>query len=84
MASFTYYTVKFPAKRQQTRAPNIKAIAFSPPQAIEQQDALIDIELPTPQAMDRDGLVKVHAALVNPVNTKIRALSHLSKGNTKY
>jgi NADPH:quinone reductase-like Zn-dependent oxidoreductase len=83
VASFTYYTVKFPAKRQQTRAPNIKAIAFSPPQAIEQQDALIDIELPTPQAMDRDRLVKVHAILVNPVDTKIRASISPEQGQHK-
>ena len=47
VASLTYYALKFLAKRQQTRAPNMKTIAFLYPQAIEQQDALIDIELPT-------------------------------------
>lgn len=50
----------------------MKAIGYLTPQSIEQSDALIDIEVPTPKASGRDLLVKVHAISVNPVDVKIR------------
>ncbi|MDN4501122.1 zinc-binding alcohol dehydrogenase family protein [Alteromonadaceae bacterium BrNp21-10] len=51
----------------------MKAIGYLQPQTIDQQDALMDIELPMPQASGRDILVKVQAVSVNPVDVKIRA-----------
>lgn len=51
----------------------MKAIGYLQPQAIDHKDALIDIDLTTPDAKGRDLLVKVHAVSVNPVDTKIRA-----------
>ncbi len=51
----------------------MKAIGYLQASPIDHSDALVDIELPTPQASGRDLLVKVKAVSVNPVDTKIRA-----------
>ena len=51
----------------------MKAVGYLEAQPIDQTDSLLDVELPTPKAEDRDLLVKVHAVSVNPVDTKIRA-----------
>jgi zinc-binding alcohol dehydrogenase family protein len=51
----------------------MKAIGYLAPKSIDQDDALIDIALPMPQATGRDLLVKVLAISVNPVDVKIRA-----------
>jgi len=51
----------------------MKAIAFAQSLPISHADALIDIELPTPQPGEHDLLVRVHAISVNPVDTKVRA-----------
>ncbi len=51
----------------------MKAIGYLQPQAIEQNDALIDIELPIPEAIGLDLLVKIQAVSVNPADTKVRA-----------
>lgn len=61
----------------------MKAIGYLKPQAIDQKDALIDIQLPTPKAKARDLLVKVHAVSVNPVDTKIRAAAAPEAGQHK-
>ncbi len=61
----------------------MKAIGYSHPQPIEQNDALIDIELPTPQAKGRDILVKVQAVSVNPVDTKVRISASPEAGEYK-
>ncbi len=50
----------------------MKAIGYLTPQTIDQQDSLIDIELPKPQVTGRDLLIKVQAVSVNPVDTKVR------------
>ena len=50
----------------------MKAVGYLKALPIEQDDALIDIELPTPEARENDLLVKVKAISVNPVDTKIR------------
>ena len=50
----------------------MKAIAFAQSLPISHADALIDIELPTPQPGEHDLLVRVHAISVNPVDTKVR------------
>lgn len=51
----------------------MKAIAYYHNGAIGRADALLDVELPAPQALGRDLLVEVRAISVNPVDTKIRA-----------
>jgi zinc-binding alcohol dehydrogenase family protein len=51
----------------------MKAIAYRHNLPITDADALIDVELPAPQARGRDLLVEVRAISVNPVDTKIRA-----------
>ncbi|KEI72144.1 zinc-binding alcohol dehydrogenase family protein [Endozoicomonas elysicola] len=51
----------------------MKAIGYLQPKTIDQQDALMDIDLPMPQVSNRDLMVKVKAISVNPVDTKIRA-----------
>ena len=50
----------------------MKAVGYLKSLPIDQQDSLIDIEIPTPEATGRDILVKVAAISVNPVDTKIR------------
>ena len=51
----------------------MKAIAYRKSLAVTDADALIDIELPAPQALGHDLLVEVKAISVNPVDVKIRA-----------
>jgi NADPH:quinone reductase len=50
----------------------VKAIGYKTAGAVDRDDALVDIELPRPQASGRDLLVEVAAISVNPVDTKIR------------
>ncbi|GAA3936407.1 zinc-binding alcohol dehydrogenase family protein [Litoribacillus peritrichatus] len=58
----------------------MKAIGYLQPQAIENNDSLIDIELETPTPIGRDLLIKVQAVSVNPVDTKVRANSAPESG----
>ena len=51
----------------------MKAIAYRQSLPITHDEALIDIDLPAPQAQGRDLLVAVKAISVNPVDVKIRA-----------
>jgi zinc-binding alcohol dehydrogenase family protein len=50
----------------------MKAVAYRQSLPASHPEALIDIELPEPQATGRDLLVEVRAISVNPVDTKIR------------
>lgn len=50
----------------------MKAVGYKTPLAIDDPDALLDIELPNPVARDRDLLVEVRAISVNPVDAKQR------------
>ena len=50
----------------------MRAIGYREPGGIDRDDALLDIELPMPEATGRDLLVAVKAISVNPVDTKIR------------
>ncbi|KKO44816.1 NADPH:quinone reductase [Arsukibacterium ikkense] len=50
----------------------MKAVGYQHSLAISDPNALLDIELPQPDAAGRDVLVKVAAVSVNPVDTKIR------------
>src|SRR5580693_7311812 len=54
----------------------MKAIAFRRPLPIEADDSLVDLDLPRPEAGERDLLVNVRAVSVNPVDTKIRGARH--------
>jgi len=61
----------------------MKAIGYQIPQAIDQHDALMDIELAIPEAKGRDLLVKIKAVSVNPVDTKVRATATPETGEHK-
>jgi len=61
----------------------MKVIGYQTPQVIEQQDALMDIELAIPEAKGRDLLVKVKAISVNPVDAKVRATVSPEAGEYK-
>jgi zinc-binding alcohol dehydrogenase family protein len=61
----------------------MKAIGYLQPQPIDQKDALIDIELPVPEATGRDLLINIHAVSVNPVDTKIRMSAAPEEGQYK-
>ncbi|MGF1716873.1 zinc-binding alcohol dehydrogenase family protein [Photobacterium chitinilyticum] len=61
----------------------MKAIGYLAPKSIDQQDALVDFELPKPTATGRDLLVKVNAISVNPVDTKIRSSAVPAEGQYK-
>lgn len=50
----------------------MKAVGYQQCLAITEANALVDIELPTPQPTDNDLLIKVSAVAVNPVDTKVR------------
>ena len=54
----------------------MKAIAFMRPLPIDDQDSLIELDLPRPEPGPRDLLVNVRAVSVNPVDTKIRGAQH--------
>ncbi len=61
----------------------MKAIGYLLPQSIDNEDALIDIELPTPIAKGHDLLVKVQAISVNPVDIKVRTSASPESGQHK-
>ncbi|MGA8161552.1 MAG: zinc-binding alcohol dehydrogenase family protein [Acidobacteriaceae bacterium] len=54
----------------------MKAIAFTRPLPIEDQDSLVELDLPRPEFGPRDLLVNVRAVSVNPVDTKVRGARH--------
>ena len=51
----------------------MKAIGCNAPGPIDAPNALVDVELPTPQPDAHDLLVEVAAVSVNPVDTKVRS-----------
>lgn len=61
----------------------MKAIGYLHSRKIDQEDALMDIELARPKAISRDLLVKVQAISVNPVDTKIRMRAEPDNGEHK-
>jgi zinc-binding alcohol dehydrogenase family protein len=61
----------------------MKAVAYRKSLPIDHSDALIDVELPAPQATGRDLLVEVRAISVNPVDVKIRKNAAPAEGETK-
>jgi NADPH:quinone reductase len=61
----------------------MQAIGFQQTGSIDRDDALVDIELPTPTPIGRDLLVEVKAISVNPVDVKIRQIAKLEPGEWK-
>lgn len=59
------------------------AIGFQQPGGIDRNEALVNIELPTPTPTGRDILVEVKAVSVNPVDVKIRRSAKPDPGNWK-
>lgn len=50
----------------------MRAIGFYTPQPITSDEALVDLDLPIPEASGHDLLVEIKAVSVNPVDTKVR------------
>lgn len=50
----------------------MKAIQFQPGVSLDQPNAALEVELPTPTAEGHDILVKIEAVGMNPVDTKVR------------
>ncbi len=51
----------------------MRAIGYRTPLSIDNEESLVDLELPVPEATGHDLLVEVKAVSVNPVDTKVRA-----------
>src|SRR5262245_28637861 len=50
----------------------MRAVAYQKSLPIEDENALVDTDLPTPNPQRRDLLVQIQAVSVNPVDTKVR------------
>ena len=61
----------------------MRAIGYQTPSPIDDPAALVDIELPKPEATGRDLLVEVRAVSVNPVDTKVRRSMKPDSGDWK-
>jgi NADPH2:quinone reductase len=61
----------------------MKAVGYHTPLPINDPAALVDLDLPKPQATGRDLLVAVHAISVNPVDTKVRKSAAPPEGEAK-
>ena len=61
----------------------MKAIGFYRPQPISAQDALVDLEQPTPQLRPNDLLVRIEAISVNPADVKARANAQPPEGQAR-
>jgi NADPH:quinone reductase len=62
---------------------NMRAIGYQQPGSIDRDEALVNIELPTPTPIGRDLLVEVKAVSVNTVDIKIRQGAKPDPGNWK-
>jgi zinc-binding alcohol dehydrogenase family protein len=58
----------------------MRAVGFTENLPITSENALLDIELPEPEAKGRDLLVEIKAVSVNPVDTKQRRLQPVEAG----
>ncbi len=58
----------------------MRAVGFSQPQPISSESALLDIEVPKPEAAGRDLLVEIRAVSVNPVDAKVRSSAPVEPG----
>jgi zinc-binding alcohol dehydrogenase family protein len=69
--------------KKQMRLSSMRAIGYQQQGSIDRDQALVDIEIPTPKPEGRDILVKVEAVSVNPVDTKVRKGTAPEHGNWK-
>ena len=58
----------------------MRAVGYRRSLPIVEPESLLDLELPTPEARDRDLLVAVRAVSVNPVDVKVRVRSQPEEG----
>ena len=61
----------------------MRAVGFNQNQPISSETALIDLDLPMPEAKGRDLLVEIKAVSVNPVDTKTRKNAAVEPGQYK-
>jgi zinc-binding alcohol dehydrogenase family protein len=61
----------------------MRGVGYTNPLPIEDERALVDIELQVPEAKGRDLLVEVRAVSVNPVDTKVRLRAAAAPGEWK-
>jgi NADPH:quinone reductase len=61
----------------------MRAVGYQQPGSIDRDQALVDIELPTPTPKGQDILVEVKAISVNPVDIKIRQRAEPESGSWK-
>jgi zinc-binding alcohol dehydrogenase family protein len=61
----------------------MKAVGYRTAGAITAADALIDVELPSPEPSEHDVRVRVKAVSVNPVDVKLRAGTAPASGETR-
>ncbi len=61
----------------------MRAVGYGEPGTIDRDQALVDIELPTPVPTGRDILVEVRAVSVNPVDVKLRSKAKPEPGEWK-
>lgn len=61
----------------------MKAVGYTRAGAIDDDGALVDVELPQPAPGEHDLLVKVHAVSVNPVDCTIRATEQPRTGQPR-
>jgi zinc-binding alcohol dehydrogenase family protein len=61
----------------------MKAVGFYRPLSIDAQDALVDIDLPTPELRPHDLLVRIEAISVNPADVKVRASAQPAEGQAR-
>ena len=59
----------------------MRAIGFQQPGSIDRDEALVNIELPTPTPTGRDLLVEIKAVSVNPVDTQVRKSTQPDPGD---
>lgn len=61
----------------------MRAIGYKSSKPVTETDALVDFELPVPEARGHDLLVEVKAVSVNPVDTKVRRNQPPESGQTR-
>lgn len=61
----------------------MRAVGYRKSLPINQDEALIDLDLPQPEPGPRDLLVKVEAISVNPIDTKVRRRAEPEAGGAK-
>lgn len=61
----------------------MKAVGYLAPGAIDREDSLIDVQVPSPTPGPHDILVNVKAISVNPVDVKVRSSAQPPEGQAK-